>query len=136
MAERCYATTGDYARFVGTERAPDDLDRRTLVRASRRVDRALVGAVYPTDVDGIATAQETREAIRDAVCAVVEDWRASGDPTGTGQSPQFATVSIGDVTLSRGGPAAPGPQGPTLPPAALDLLDDAGLLDLDPWLYG
>lgn len=139
--ERLYASSGDYAAWTGQD-APDDLDRRVLVRASRRVDRYLVGAVYDVDDAEMPTDPLVRRALREATCAQVEWWRSSGDITGTGTAERWDSVSIGDVRLTRGGPngtsaSASRSGGPgDLPPAVEDILTAVGLFPPCPWVQG
>lgn len=136
MAQRIYASISDYQPVTG-QTAPAELTRQSFAAASRRVDRALIGAVYDVDDDGMPTKPDIVDAFREATCAVVEAWVDAGDPTGTGQTPQYGTVTIGDVTLSRGGGRTGGsPGGPDLPQKALDVLYAAELLPIDPYASG
>jgi hypothetical protein len=140
MRERRYASTGDYGNYTG-DRAPEDLDRRLLVRSSRRVDAALIGAVYAIDEHGMPTDEDIREALRDATCAQAQFSYARGDKTGTGVVTQWGSVKIGDVALanpnvgSGGGPVKGVAPGTVCDPAE-DILRDAGLLPVEPWIFG
>jgi hypothetical protein len=136
VRERRYASSADYANHTG-DRAPEDLDRRVLVRASQRVDAALIGAVYDVDEAGMPTDPETLAALRDATCAQVHYWQQQGDKTGTGTATQWGSVKIGDVQLGNPTTAAGGGgSAGTLCAEADDVLRVAGLLPVSPWLFG
>lgn len=133
--ERQYATTGDYGHWTGKP-PPRDLDRRVLVRASRRIDTALIGAVYDVDDGGMPTHPDVRATLREAVCAQVKWQRDNGDPDGTGVAPQWTDVSVGDVRLSRKTSPPSGPGEVDLAPDAEQLLRQEGLLPINPWVRG
>ena len=79
---RTYATLSDLASWLGE--VPPDNAGRLLLTATRRVDLALVGAVYPVDDDSMPTDLVAIAALRDAVCAQVAWWNETGDTTGSG----------------------------------------------------
>lgn len=81
-----YATIDDYIVYTGVPIAapyvPDDgllippgpmmpteVPPRVFIRASLAVDKALVGAIYATDTDGLPTDTTLIEVFRDATCA-------------------------------------------------------------------
>ncbi len=134
---RVYATLTDYADWTDTP-APSTLDQRAFLFASRRLDRALIGARYDTDTAGMPTAAGVIEAMREATCAIVEAWIEAGDATGTGRlpGPEWGSVSIGGVSLSRPSTTPAGTGTTDLPEKAEDVLILAGLLPLDPYIVG
>lgn len=76
-----YATIDDYMQYVGY--SVPEFPPRHMVRASQRIDKGLVGAIYPTDADGLPTGNDVNgvpliNVFRDATCAaarpLVEDW--------------------------------------------------------------
>lgn len=85
-----YATIDNYTDYVGV--AVPEFSPRLMARASMVIDKALVGAIYPTDpttnlplgtdVNGVALA----DVFRDATCAqartLVEDWEDWPTPVG------------------------------------------------------
>lgn len=96
--QRVYATTADLANYL--EAAPPAGARRLLRRASRRVDQALLTALYDTDDDGLPTDVKITTALRDATCAQVEYWATSGTDPG-GADAVYDDVAIGSARLSR-----------------------------------
>lgn len=94
---RTYATTRQLAEFLG-DAPPLDAVRR-LVRATRDVDLALLGARYAVGSDGLPTEPAIRAALADAVCAQVQ---ADLDTNGGDGSDTYQIVKIGSVTLDRG----------------------------------
>jgi hypothetical protein len=84
-----YATVDDYAEYVG--HPVEEFTPRHMVRASQCVDKGLLGAIYPTDSNGMPTGNDTNgvpliEVFRDATCAaarpLVEDWDEIPTPPG------------------------------------------------------
>lgn len=132
MSARVYATASQLEDWLdGVVDMPERPDA-LLTRASRRVDLALTGAWYPVDDNGMPTTTAVVEALRDAVCAQVAWWVETGDTTGSGAGAEWSSVSIGKLSLSRGGgsgsstTAAPR----RLCQEAVDLLTVAGLLPI------
>ncbi len=145
MHEHRYASSGDYAHYTGQE-APADLDRRLLVRASRRIDRALIGAVYTIDDRGMPTDHRLREVLREATCAQAAWWWAKGDHTGDGivtAPTEWDEVSIGDVRLRRNSGTSAASSGTggaksreELAPDAADILHTSGIYPVHPLVLG
>lgn len=140
MSDRSYASTGDYAYYAGLSRPPEDLDRRLMVRSSRRVDTVLIGAVYAVDENGMPTDVELREALRAATAEQARFSYDRGDKTGTGAATQWGSVKIGDVALSApivsASPTDKGVAPGTVCDTAEDILRLAGLLPIHPWVCG
>ncbi|MEV4053035.1 hypothetical protein AB0J55_17770 [Amycolatopsis sp. NPDC049688] len=121
-----YATLGDLA-----EHKPEDVTlsssntelARQLESASREIRRATKTAIYDVDSDGYPTDTKIRETFRLATCAQVYWWAETGDEQGV--AGQFNNVSIGSVSMSRGGGAAAagGNDGRLAPTAATILAD-------------
>ncbi|WP_208630409.1 hypothetical protein [Amycolatopsis kentuckyensis] len=126
-----YATLGDLAgskpEDVTLSSSDTELTRQ-LASASREIRRATKTAIYDTDTDGYPTDTDVREAFRLATCAQVYWWAETGDEQGV--AGQFTNVSIGPVSMSRGGGSAgSGAAGQgRLAPAADTILRDAGVL--------
>lgn len=134
---RVYATQADYQQWTGDNAAT--VAPSVLARASRLIDRALVGAVYVVDSQGLPTDTPITEALRDAVCAQIEWWDETGDTTGIGAASQFASAAIASANYTRAQGAAAGDgKGVTdrLSADALDVLVTAGLLPITPQLRG
>ena len=131
-----YATTSDYVDLVmDGEAAPPELTRGMLVAASRRIDRALIGAVYAQDEHGVPTDCDIADALRAATCAQVEDWIESGD-LGIGTA-VMTDGQIGSVRFTRATTGAgANPAGVDVAPKAGDILAAAGLLPIDPFVRG
>lgn len=126
-----YATLGDLAggkpEDVTLSSSDTELARQ-LAAASRDIRRATKTAIYDVDTDGYPTNVDVRAAFRLATCAQVYWWSETGDEQGV--AGQFTNVSIGSVSMSRGGGSAGGtPSGQgRLAPAADTILRDAGVL--------
>lgn len=123
---RVYATAADLIAYGAppsvTLPTGAEADRK-LKRASEKVDRALLSAVYDTDTNGMPTDANITEAFKLATCAQVVYWADTGDELGTGG--QWDSVSIGSVSLTRGSKSSPGSGGasaPSLAPQAWDHL--------------
>lgn len=125
---RVYATTADLAKHL--DAAPPVGARRLLRKASRTVDYLLIGAVYQVDDDGLPTDPDIKAAIRDAVCAQAEHLDADE------QAGRYTEVQIGSVRLRRAAVGTVGPGGESVAQDAVDALALAGLLPIEPIVYG
>lgn len=85
-----YASVDDYADYMG-EPTASEFSPRYMTRASLAIDKALVGAIYPTDSGGLPTGNDINGVLltnvfRDATCAqartLVEDWDEWPTPPG------------------------------------------------------
>ncbi len=138
MAAPVYATAGEYAEFTG-EPVPGDFNPKVLVRASRRIDRVLIGAIYATDDTGMPTDPKVLEAIREATCAQAQYWDELGDASGQGTGSELGEVEIGALRLRRSGNGKNGSGADParqLSPVAADILRTAGLWPTTPYQYG
>jgi hypothetical protein len=81
---RIYATTTD------TDQATED----QLARASLAVDRALIGALYNTDTDGMPTDTDTITALKEATIAQARAIAAND------LGPNLKSASIGSSSYS------------------------------------
>lgn len=119
----------DYAPAAVKARVPDDPEAtRLLTSASKAIRRATKTAIYSVDVDGYPTDTKIREAFRDATCAQALWW--NGNPgEEDGSAGQYANVSIGSLSLSRGaGGSSSGGGAGRLASQAETELRDAGVL--------
>lgn len=117
-----YATTTQLADWLQAA-PPEDADR-LLARATRTIDGRVV-AWYAVDALGVATEPKIVEALRDAVCAQVEQWLSVGEDNEVDGYPGGTSVGAGGVGLS---------QRPLrLAPRARQILRDAGLLSGRAW---
>lgn len=115
MARPTYATAEDYQMWTGVT-PPADIDAR-LARASRRLDRLLVTAVYETGDNGAPSNSDVADAFRDAVCALTQALaKAAANDDG-----HLTSVSAGSVSMTRDGPNRV-LTGDELPPDARDAL--------------
>jgi len=92
-----YATLADLQGYLGAP--PDSGDDRLLQRASETVDVALIASVYDVDGGGNPTDATVIAALRDAVCAQVESWKATGDERG--DLGQWQEMQLGPARLVR-----------------------------------
>jgi hypothetical protein len=121
-----YATPADLTAWLPAGTAVTDPDR-LLARASSKVDGLLLTAIYDVDGTGAPTDPQVAAAVRDATCAQVEWWLATGDETGAASL--YQSVSIGKIALTRAGSASPAP---TVSPRAVEVLQLAGLIAQPP----
>lgn len=133
VTRRTYATTQDYATYLGSA-PPPGIDL-LLARATRLIDEALLSAVYDVNGDGMPTDPKIQAALRDATIEQAAYWSQTGED-GTGALSEYAQVSIGSVSLGRHQTegAGPGSGARTLAPAAWQILQQAGLTGHGPWM--
>jgi hypothetical protein len=124
-----YATNAQYRAQERDQLTPDDLVNYHLQLAAEIMDEALIGAVYPTDADGLPTAASHIAIFQRACCAQVAFQIANGDPQNV--KPQYATVSMAGVTQTRAASAQGGAL-PRLAPRAAIILHTAGVLATAP----
>jgi hypothetical protein len=122
-----YATLADLQSYLGTP--PESGDDRLLRRASDLLDSALIASIYDVDALGNPTAAADIAALRDAACAQVESWKATGDERG---DVVWQEMSLGPAKLVRhankaGDLAGVGIAAERLCPRALEALRVAGL---------
>lgn len=111
-----HATAADVEDWTGAT-APANVDR-LLLRASELIDAATTTSYTVDDDTGLATETEYSDALRDAVCAQIEQWILSGEVNDIdGMSGQ--SVSVGGLSVTRPG---------RLAPRAKTILNMAGLL--------
>lgn len=122
---RTYATAAELATYLGLDTPPEDADR-LLLRASEALDGALMASVYAVDDQGYPSADQQREAVANAACAIVEWWQETGDELGA--NAQWTSVSAGSVSLSGGKAGASQVRPGALPPRAAGYLQRSGLL--------
>lgn len=127
---RVFATLADLTSYT-----PADLQHllpvepeatRLLTSASKLISRATMTSVYDTvrDGSGMPSDPDVLGAFRDATCAQALWWLETGDELG--EAGQYASVSIGSVSMSRGNTTAP--SGQRLAPQAMTELYDGQLL--------
>jgi len=116
-----YATLAELAAH--TNAAPESDDDRLLQRASDLLDAFLIGAVYAVDDNGLPTDAAAIAAFRDAVCAQVEWWHATGDDLGV-EGP-WQEITLGPARMVRSATTGGSNQG-RMAPRALDILRLAG----------
>lgn len=123
-----WATTTDLANWID-DTPPLDA-RRMLAHATRKVRALVQMAIYDVDTAGEPTDVDVIAAVRDATCDLAQWWIQSGDEHGARSL--FTSVSIGGVSLSRGGRGNGTSDTPAVPPSTYDVLRLAGLLDHHP----
>jgi hypothetical protein len=98
MALRSYATTTDYSNAAEEDFDGDDRKLTARLRAaSVQVDKLTFTARFDVDEDGYPADLTIADTFKEAVCAIVEHWELTGDPTGADAS--AGAISIGSVTL-------------------------------------
>ena len=124
-----YATVAAYQRRERDILTPVDIVEQALLIASETMDEALIGAVYPTDADGMPTYADHIATFERACCAQVSWLIANGDLQQV--KGQYASTSMGGVSQTRG-QHAQGQVLPTLGPRAAQILHVAGVLGTAP----
>lgn len=123
---RTYATSDEYATWLGTDTAPEGA-ARLLRDASLEVDEMLLTAIYNVDHDDMPTDPKVRDALRDATCAQAEYVAEYGDELerlNEGESIKLGPISFGGAFSS-----GPNPQAlPRYAPKAIRYLRLAGLI--------
>lgn len=123
-----YATGQDVADYLAVDEGslPSDIDR-LLERASEDVDYWTRGRAALASMDGAV-------AVKNAVCALIENWMKGGEPTAaaTGDISSYTAGKV-SVTYATGGgvssaKSVQSPAGNKLPPRAYQFLLNAGLL--------
>jgi len=124
-----YATVTQYQDETGDYATPRARVKRELRSASRTIDRALIGAVYPTDADSMPTNPAHIDLFMRTTCAQASFQIANNDPDHVKQ--QYASQSMGGVSQSRTA-RAQGQVLPPLAPAAAEILQVDGALPSAP----
>lgn len=129
-----YADPGDLAgppwNLTLAVSEADDL----LQRASVKIRKLTITAIYRTNPDGTPTDPNVRDALRDATCAQAAWLDETGD-TGSGATGRFNSMSLGSASLSGGGTGSPTNTSAatgSLSPEAVQILQNAGLLGQAP----
>jgi hypothetical protein len=136
MPAPVYATLQQLADKLNKD-SVDDLPTNAgerLRMASRKVDELLIGAVYDTDDNGVATDSDKATAITNATLAQVVYWYA-GYSTEHG-APLYTNVSIGSVTLGARSSNSAKSDAPEYAPLAITELRQEGLLNISAKVYG
>lgn len=146
MSVTSYADASDYANWT-TKTAPDDIVPR-LRSASLMVAEATIGAYYTVDAATLLpTDTATLEALRDATCAQADALIALGaDPNLAGTDVKAPTRGKGigsarvdyDTSAQSSSAALAARQAVVgqLCPDAVRILRAAGLLTVQPWVFG
>lgn len=120
-----YATVPQYQNWSGDKATPFERVRVKLQRASEDIDRALIGAVYATNANGMPTDPMLIDVLMRATCAQAAFLLADNDDTGIKR--QYSSTSMGGVSQTRAAWAA-GNEMPPLAPRAAEILQVAGVL--------
>lgn len=126
-----YATAGQYRAWSGDDYTPDQLVNVKLMRATEDLDGHLVGAVYPTNANGMPTDPFVIDVFMRACCAQCQWLLAENDDAGVKR--QYTSTSVGGVSQARVA-AATGMGLPPLAPRAWQILRTAGALSISPLL--
>jgi len=120
-----YATPAQYRAWSGDSVTPALMLPSKLQRASEDIDRALMGAVYPTNASGMPTDALAIDVIMRATCAQAQWLIGEGDDAGLKR--QYAQTSVGGVTSTRVASMTALPM-PPLCPRALSILHVSGIV--------
>lgn len=100
-----YATLADLIAYAPAELASElpveSEATRLLTSASMTIAKATKTSIYPTDSTGLPSEEPFITGFKRATCAQAVWWLETGDELGI--SGQYGSVSIGGVTLQRGG---------------------------------
>jgi hypothetical protein len=123
-----YATVTQYQNERQDFATPAARVQQELKAATRVIDRALIGAVYPTDADSMPTNPAHIALFMEATCAQAAFQIANNDPAYV--KGQYASVSMGGVSQTRSG------RGqyvlPPLAPEAAEILQIGGAVGVAP----
>jgi len=125
---RIYATVEEFADFLDPDPVPANA-ARLLKNASRRLDVLLLGARYDTDTDGMPTAANLVDLLREGVCLQAQYIADLDDETGANAN--ISTQTVGSVTVTRALSLVGGGT-PRDSPELLDLLRTSGLVPAYP----
>lgn len=129
MTVRIYASVGDYQQITTDVATPAARVTRLLRDASRCVDRAVIGAIYPTDPQGYPLDANLIDVFKTATCYQVEFLRDLDDDSGA--KARMDSITVGSLRFQR----TKGTGGLTLKPLgplALQELRLAGVLQVAP----
>jgi hypothetical protein len=119
VSPTAYATEPELVSYLPAGATVSDAGR-LLLRASELVD-GFVRAPFSIDADtDLPTNETVADALRDATCAVVEQWIEVGEANDID--------GLASTQISTGGFS--GLRAPTLPPRAVRFLSAAGLLSV------
>lgn len=100
-----YATLADLQAYapaeIASELPVEPEATRVLTSASMTIYKASMTAIYQVDSNGMPSTEPFITGFKRATCAQVVWWLETGDELGI--AGQYASVSIGGVTLARGG---------------------------------
>lgn len=135
-----YATPDELASHIDPDADDPTVPpkaRKLIRRASALVSEAISGAVYSTNPQGLPTAPDVLEAVRDATCEQAAAWAAANiDPTAGAAAlkPIPTTKALVGASVSYGQSAdiqaalVELAEGKTLIPSAWSILVNAGLV--------
>ncbi|MEV5472967.1 hypothetical protein AB0L66_11495 [Streptomyces sp. NPDC052207] len=123
-----YATVEEFGDYLDPDPLPANA-ARLLTKASRRLDRILLGAVYKTDENGLPTNPDLIEVFREAVCLQAAYIADLGDETGANAN--VSRMTLGNQTIERA-ISVVGSGTPRVSPDLMDLLQVKGLLPIRP----
>jgi hypothetical protein len=129
---RVYATVEEFTAYLDPDPVPANASR-LLKSASRRLDGMLIGAVYPTDTDGMPTDADLLDLFREAVCLQAQYIAALNDETGANAN--VSTQTVGKVSITRA-LSLVGDGTPRVSPDMVELLRASRLMPIHPHLGG
>jgi len=127
-----YATVEEFTDYLDPDPVPANA-ARLLTKASRRLDRLLIGAIYETDEDGLPTDPDLIEVFREAVCIQAQYIADLGDETGA--MANVSQMELGNQKIVRA-ISVVGSGTPRVAPDLLDLLQTKGLWPVYPYTWG
>jgi hypothetical protein len=120
-----YASCTQYQAWSGDSATPAWMVAVKLQRASEDIDRALIGAVYPVNANGMPTDPMVIDVLMRATCAQAQF--LIGDNDDSGLKRQYLSTSVGGVSQTRA-PSTAALEMPPLAPRALSILHTAGVV--------
>ena len=120
-----YANPGQYLAWSGDSSTPEWIVLVKLQRASEDIDRALMGAVYPVNANGMPTDPMVIDVLMRATFAQAQ-WLI-GDNDDSGLKRQYLSTSVGGVSQTRAASMA-ALEMPPLAPRALSILHVSGVV--------
>lgn len=120
-----YASAEQYQAWSGDCSTPVSMVATMLMRASEDIDEYLIGAVYPTNANGMPADAMVIDAFMRACCAQCAYLLADNDPAGVKR--QYTATSVAGVSATRAA-AMTALSFPPLGPRAASILHVAGVL--------
>jgi hypothetical protein len=124
-----YASVAQYQARTGDSFTPAPMVAARLQLATEQIDRAVIGAVYATDADGMPLDAGLADVLMRATIEQCRYLNADNDDSHLKR--EFSAMNVGGVSWTRT-PSMQGLSMPPLAPQAAVILQNAGVLSVAP----